>query len=257
MSNLLDALLLLKDEDSKYKAKIRREYECKFKHCKILESVINTRAHGLGSRISDDGKYNELNLSIEELCMMELLEFIHIRLFHKQENYRERLPNRAGTYESKPEDFIKHIENKTDSLFIDTIDYNLNLLQIFCDENEYDSEAYHDDMFPDEDGQSNIYWLFKTVITNKMNQYEGLKEKISLYSINPPDRTAIERNLIDLDFGHHVTEWNVEAKYFNMKQEWMKNEFFPINSDVCKSIEIKSAIIANQTHNKSTYNLSV
>eukprot|EP01084_Bolivina_argentea_P138757 244211_1 len=258
MSQLMDNMLHLQRANVEYLAQMKKDHECKWNECEILESVVKTRTFGLRSRIQgtnvnrNSNQHFGLNLTLEEFCMMELLDFIHIRLCHKEENYRKRLPNTAGidTIECAFNNGNK--ENGTiNSLFMDSV--KLSTLTTFCDENHYDSEAFYDDIFSDEIEQSNLYRFFKQNIKHKIKEFDVLKDHIYGYLINPPDKQAIDRNLIDLDFGDHVKDWNIKPKFFNMKEEWMENEFFPIEEDIYESVKYKSSIIANQNHNKTTY----
>eukprot|EP01084_Bolivina_argentea_P298572 514557_1 len=262
MSELMDTFLDLQDGNIEYKNKIKNDNQCKFQHeCKILDSVFKTRKYGLRSRIPNPiqqkNVYFDTKLSLEECCMLDVLDFMHIRLFHKEEHYRNTLPNRAG--------IGKSFETTMDGInlfFKDTVDTDNNLisLALFCEQNAYDSEAIYDDIFPDQDGQSNIYWFFQHNMKDKMKEYEFLKNKLSNYTINPPNKKTIERNLIDLDFGQHVTDWNVnikDSKFVNMKEEWMKNEFFIIDENIYQSLKIKSTTLANLDYNKNRYKLSV
>eukprot|EP01084_Bolivina_argentea_P132659 234112_1 len=165
---------------------------------------------------------------------------------------QQNSPNRAADKNEDPFidymfDALNHrIENiKEKQLFF------LNLAAYF-EQEEYDTEAIYDDLFPQHDEQSNIYCHIE-----KMEKYYMLKEDIYNYTINPPDETAISRNLIELDFGEHVIYWNVKPKFNSMKEEWVTNEFFPIEQNICDSLYIKAKVIANQNKNKTTYNLLV
>eukprot|EP01084_Bolivina_argentea_P055209 101222_1 len=261
MSRVMDVFFDLQHTNIKFLNKIKQRYQCENNECDILESVVKTRKHVLRSRIpnkmQNNNKLLRLQLSSEEYCMMELLEFVHVRLFHKEEHYRNRLPNRAGISTSEFDIQIgKDNENKVNILFKDKLNHSLKLLDLFCDQYDYDSEALYDDIFPDQDGQSNIYKFFECNLKSKMNEYHLLKDELSRYTINPVDKQAMERNLIDLDFGQHVTDWNIQPQFAHMKDEWLENDFFQISNDIYKSLQIKSKIIAKQAHNKSTYNFS-
>eukprot|EP01084_Bolivina_argentea_P236057 397031_1 len=261
MSQIMNVFFDLQQKDVTALNKIKKYYQCTLKQCNILDSVINTRKYGLRSRIplkiSDN--HVDLQLSLKECCIMEMLDFIHLRLFHKDSNYRKKIPNRAGLDTSALEIEHKPEKDEIDVLFIDTVaaQRDSKFFQLFCNENEYDSEALYDDIFPDLDAQSNIYWFFKNNVRYKIKEYDLLKDNISKYTINPPDKQAIKRNLIDLDFGDHIIEWDVKPKFLNVKQEWTENEFFPIQKEIYESLLIKSKFVANFDRNKTTYNLSI
>eukprot|EP01084_Bolivina_argentea_P157372 274258_1 len=254
MSLIMDVFFELEHGNSEYRNKIKNDYECNHYECNILESVVETRKYGLRSRIPSNIKNThkpfQSQLSIEEVCIMELLEFIHIRLFHPTEHYKDRLPNKAGIHATECE-IENVVEDKTiNILFIDELNYNssFNLISTFCDRNEYDTEALYNDIFFESHEKSNVFQFFES----KVNLYYLLKDQLSKYKIQPIDET----NLIDLDFGEHITDWKVKPMFKNMKEEWLQNEFARIDQDICKSLEIKSMIIANQNYNKSRYNFS-
>eukprot|EP01084_Bolivina_argentea_P124530 220659_1 len=90
-----------------------------------------------------------------------------------------------------------------------------------------------------------------------MDEYYILKESLYKYIIKPNDNKANNRNLIELDFGNHIIDWKIKPKFYNMKQEWLQNDFAPIESDVYDSLYYKSSILANTKKNKSTYNLPI
>eukprot|EP01084_Bolivina_argentea_P090344 162829_1 len=255
MSQIMDVFFDLKHGNNAYLNKIKTQYECQYvDKCKILDCVIKTREYGLRSRVpKTSDKYINSNLNLKQFCMMEMLEFIHLRLFHKDANYRNRLPNRAGITDTRSD-----TDSDSNLLFKDILNANSDLLslQVFCNENQYDSDALYDDMFNDQEGQSNIY-DYLAIKDKKINLYYSIKDKLYKYTIKPSDKEAMKRNLIELDFGDHLTEWNVDPMFLNMKQEWMKNEFYALDEDIYNSLEIKSGVITNQNRNTSTYNLLI
>eukprot|EP01083_Nonionella_stella_P278412 946766_1 len=285
ISKLMDTVYDLKSEGGLHLDTIKAHYECKKgHHCNILNSAVKTQIHGLRSRIpnrrrgrdvlGDHGNDFDQTLSTHEFCVMELLDSVHLKLFHKEDEYRSQLPNRAGTVSeelTKSNDCIEDIDHddKDDSndddkeehiLFSDSLIQN-PYLQLFCAENEYDSEAiYNDIVATDVDGKcyKNIYFLFKDN-QMEMKEYNILKEELSGYLINPPDQAEKNRDkghLLDLDFGIDVTEWNVIPMFISTKQEWIGNRFAPIEMDFYESLLDQSIIIAAQHRNESTYNLA-
>eukprot|EP01084_Bolivina_argentea_P276594 471971_1 len=266
VSRLMDTFFDLQ-QDVEYLNMIRKRYRCTWdSKCKIWQSVVNTRQCGLRSRISNKSNSqsrSKMQLTLEENCMMEFLDLIHVRLLHKMEQFRQIIPNRAGIdsdifeFEAEiPSELESKIE-QVDTLFEDAITFNTELtsLQQYLKQNEYDSEAIFDDMFPDRDSQSNIYRFFVDTIQDKIDQYDTLKYNISSYTPKPISKGA--QHLIDLDFGDHVTEWQVKPQFLNIKEEWMQNQFYAIKEDMYQSITIKSTVLSESQRNKAKYNLPV
>eukprot|EP01084_Bolivina_argentea_P203830 348061_1 len=259
MSEIMDTFLNLKHEGATYLTKIKQQNQCKSQYkCRILESMVKARQYGTRSQIPHSQKHFDSTLQIPVICKMELLDFVHVQLFHKEEHFRNRIPNRAGIDSFEDYDETDEKYTAKHQLLKDVLYNNSDLASfaLFCQENDYDSEAIYDDIHPYQDGQSNIYWFFKTKVIDGIHQYDLLKDKFSKYTIRPIDEIAMTRNLIDLDFGDHITAWKVQSKFLNVKQEWTQNEFAPIDTVSYKSMYIKSEIIANQDHNKSSYKLS-
>eukprot|EP01084_Bolivina_argentea_P082252 148925_1 len=250
MSQLMDILFDIKNGNIKQSDVDIKRYKCSTpSNCNILYNNMKTRQYRLLSRaLQSERQYKMQNNMTTQYCnKMELLDLIHIGVFHEQTTDRRMIANeRFETVE-------KH------KLFQDKFDENNNLhsFQLFCEDEEYDSEGIYDDIYPDNDGQSNIYEHFKSQLYDQMNEYYKLKQDIFTYSINPVDTSAVDRNLIELDFGDHVIDWDVVPKFHTMKQEWLQNEFFPIQQDLYDSLYYKSTIIANQQRNKTGYNLSI
>eukprot|EP01084_Bolivina_argentea_P202508 345994_1 len=76
--------------------------QCKLKSkCNILQSNLQTRSHRLLSRVlsKKHSKYIKqgTELSTEHYCTMELLDTIHIKIWHDDENYRRLVPNTLNT----------------------------------------------------------------------------------------------------------------------------------------------------------------
>ncbi len=66
-----------------------------------------------------------------------------------------------------------------------------------------------------------------------------MQNKLSRYTINPIDQSIMNRNLIDLDFGVSVTDWNVTPKFIALTQEWMGNDYFPTQKDLYQAVYVK------------------
>eukprot|EP01083_Nonionella_stella_P217394 780542_1 len=277
ISQLMDTVFDLGTQNTKHLDTIKKQYACTRRHyCNILKSTVKTRSYGLRSRIPNqprvrgrhgfddhcDGVYT---LSTHDFCVMELLDSVHLKLFHSEEEYRQKLPNRSGTVAeqlAKSDDVDhddKHEDKSDDALFIDCLVQNQQL-QMFCADNEYDSDAiYNDIVAMDADGicYKNIYSFFKKNAM-EMKEYNILKEELSVYIIKPPDQAEQNRDkahLLDLDFGTDVTEWNVIPRFLNSKREWLENTFAPIGKDFYESLHEQSIIIAAQDRNTTTYNL--
>eukprot|EP01083_Nonionella_stella_P110942 325033_1 len=264
-SQLLDTVFDLKQETSQYAETIRKHHECKrMNKCNILKSIIKTRSYGLRSRIpyrtkrklGRNQKLDGVPLSAREFCVMELLDFVHIKLFHKEEHYRSQLPNRAGITAYEEEHAA---DDNDDTLFMDSL--TDPYLQVFCAENEYDSDAIHNDILvADSDGicNKNIYFVFKS--NHGMKEYHKLKQDMAQYTVKPPDEATMNRfasRLMNLDFGVDVTEWNVIPAFLSVKGEWLGNKYAPIGDDFYESLYEDSALRAGLHRNTSTYNLSV
>eukprot|EP01084_Bolivina_argentea_P055210 101225_1 len=181
MSQIMDTVFNLKQQKT-YLDKIKQSYECKHKQCNILESIVIRRKNGIQTHKVNINTNSELSFNLQEVCMKELLESVHIRLFHPQEHYRNRLPNRAGTDVSE---LVIEIENDKQSqnavLFQDALGQNSTFewLRLFCEMNEYDSEALYYDIFLDQDEQSNVHQH-----CTKIDHYTLLKERLSIYKIH-------------------------------------------------------------------------
>eukprot|EP01084_Bolivina_argentea_P189349 325631_1 len=248
MSDLMDVMFDMKHGNVNDSYKIAESYQCKFKtDCNIKMNILKTRDHKLLSRAlgvrketetngSTDHQYSHMNS--EDYSKMEVLNLIHVRMFHTRDD--------EPIFSSRPDIITSQIDFEKDALFKDNYtNKHLIVFEAFCKREEYDTEAIYDDLFPDNDGQSNIYHLFKNKEQTEMNYYYHLKEQISKYTINPPDKLAINRNLIELDFGDHIIHWDVKPKFYNMKEEWFENEFFPIQQDLYDSLHLKSEIVTN------------
>eukprot|EP01084_Bolivina_argentea_P221840 375636_1 len=228
------------------------QHECKLEQkCNILDYDIKKRRYQsqLTRAKSTHSNYFDSKWSSEENCIIELLAFIHVRLFHKPAHYRNLIPNKAGISDNE-------------SLFKDKIKNNpsLKLLYKYYEYNEYDSDALYDDMFPNQDAQSNQYQFFQEndELMHIIEEYYLLKDNLSQYTIHPRDQVVMNRNLIHLDFGQDVTDWKVNKPMFeNVKQEWIGNSFCEIKEEMYSEMRNKSEIIANSKHNKSTYNLLI
>eukprot|EP01083_Nonionella_stella_P302361 1042172_1 len=151
ISELMDTVFDLKKGDTQYVERIKQHHQCKLTNeCNILKSIIKTRNCGLRSRIpyrikrtksklDDDQTIDPAVLHAREFCVMELLDFVHIKLFHKEEHYRPQLPNRTGI--TVYDEFEEHADDDEDDvLFMDSLN-DYPYLKEFCVENEYDSEA--------------------------------------------------------------------------------------------------------------------
>eukprot|EP01084_Bolivina_argentea_P300634 518449_1 len=252
----MDILFDVTHRNIKDSENIKNDYQCKLKHdCVIMKNINETRKHHLLSRVlrpvqqykvQNDNKSS--NMTSKDYGKMELLDLIHVRLFHSEDNYRR---TRVDVVAPK-------LKLEKDNVFKDMLnnDHDLDPFQLFCDSEEYDTEAIYEDLFPDNDSQSNVYYYFKNKLKDDLNKYDLLKQTIAKYTINPPNKQANDRHLIDLDFGDHVTDWNVQPKFHNMKQEWILNEWFPITQDMIDTLYIKSKILANTNKNKLNSNLS-
>eukprot|EP01084_Bolivina_argentea_P311345 538911_1 len=255
LSQLMDTWYDIQHGNIKDSEKLKREHQCKLEqYCNML-NIDTDRRNNRSMIIATNWnrKYvanNRLNLSlsIEDLTKTELLNTIHIKLFHQVDAGRRFSLNRRRM-------LISSIEIQDHHLFQDRIRCrnDLNFLYLCCKQEEYDTEAIYDDLFPHNDGQSNIYSLMK----HDIEKYYILKQDISKYIINPLDKEAMNRNLVELDFGERVENWNVKPKFNTVKEEWLENEFFPVEQNVYESIYIKSTIIAKQKTNTASYNLLV
>eukprot|EP01084_Bolivina_argentea_P175560 303997_1 len=246
ISQILDVVFYMQRENIAELKKIQQHYECKLKaDCNILKNTIKTRECELLSRALKFEKYQPenrhqyLNMTLEDYSKMELLNLLHIRLFHKYMYRRKRA-----------EVVAPKLQMDNGKLFKDTLNIdNLHGLQLFCESEEYDTEAIYEDLYPDNDSQSNIYDYFKHKLKANINHYYLLKQKIIKYSINPPDTNSNDRHLVELDFGNHVIDWNVDPTFYNMKQEWLENEYFPIGQDIIDTLCIKAKILAETERN--------
>eukprot|EP01083_Nonionella_stella_P295558 1004493_1 len=268
ISELMDTVFDLKKGDTQYVERIKQHHQCKLTNeCNILKSIIKTRNCGLRSRIpyrikrtksklDDDQTIDPAVLHAREFCVMELLDFVHIKLFHKEEHYRPQLPNRTGI--TVYDEFEEHADDDEDDvLFMDSLN-DYPYLKEFCVENEYDSEAiYNDILVTDLDGicNKNIYNLFKS--NHGTDEYYTLKHNMARYTVNPPDEATINRHtLMNLDFGVDVTYWDVVATFLNAKEECMGNKFAPMREDFYESLHEDSTLRTALHCNTSTYNLS-
>eukprot|EP01084_Bolivina_argentea_P265833 450736_1 len=244
MSQLMDAMFDIKRRNIRDSEQIKA-YQCQLKtECKIFKNNIESHRHRSMPRVLKvTQQYQKFNQMTSE---MELLDLIHVRLFH---------PNNRRRLVQMTDDIITpDLEFENNELFLDKINNNnLKSFQQFCENEQFDTDAMYYDMYPDNDTQSNIYYCFKNKLKNKINQYYALKENILTYTINPPKKN--DKDLIELDFGEHVIDWNVEPKFCNVKQEWMGNEFCSIEQYIYDSLYSKSETIAATHQNKSTYNL--
>eukprot|EP01084_Bolivina_argentea_P282858 484302_1 len=252
ISELLDVVFELKQQNIQLK-KIKAQNQCTSQdHCLIWQKSITSRKHESGFDVHNDmindPCFELMKMQNENVkSVVELLDFIHVVLFHDIQKERRRFRN-ISTREFIQDDLI--IEN----LFQDDIIIQTHLeLFHWIQENEYDSEALYDDVFPDNDAQSNMYWVVRHNKNIEMNEYYTLKDKLFTYVINPSDSS---RNYLHFDYGEHVILWNVNPKFSTMKQEWMENEYYPIDEDIYSMMREKSKIISNQLHNTSRYNLS-
>eukprot|EP01084_Bolivina_argentea_P178058 307837_1 len=246
MSKLMDTMFNLRSDQKNMKnsTKITNQHPCKFGYnCKILLNDVKARKYQVLSRTITSTDKSNTKYKDEEYSKLELLNLIHVVVFHEEESNRRRLRD-------------TDILEKT-NLFQDELGCFDNLLSFktFCKHEEYDSDAIYDDLFPDNDTQSNIYNLFNND-KYMTDMYYSIKKAMFNYTINPLDKQAVKRNLIELDFGDHVVNWNVDAKFLNMKQEWFQNEFFQVNDDLYNSLYLKSKIIADTVKNRKSYNLS-
>eukprot|EP01084_Bolivina_argentea_P176334 305164_1 len=262
MPQLMDVLFDIKHKKIEDSDKIMKNHECKLRHdCNIVNNVVQTREQRRDMRHqrelsrSRNRKHSRFHSSgllqsqFKHYSKIELLDLIHIRLFHQEQTDRRLL--------SDTDDILTaQLKFETVILFKDSLNnHKLGWVKQFCDEENYDSEAIYDDLHPDNDGQSNIYRYFKNMLGSKPKAYYKLKKDIYKYTIYPPDNKAIERNLIELDFGEHIINWNVEAKFYNIKEEWLHNDFFPLGSDIYDSLCEKAEWIAQTKKNKQSYNL--
>eukprot|EP01084_Bolivina_argentea_P071065 129245_1 len=328
MSQLLDISFDIKRKNIENSDQITKDYQCKLKYrCSILNNHITNR-----NRLLSQNEKRPYSMTQQNYSKMELLDLMHIRLFHNElirngliRNFRNRDDNTL-VFDSKFEAdkllidqftnanslqclklfcekeeydseaiyddlwsvtvddeqsnifccFVNTIKQQTDQyyrlkefisnytinppneLFTDKLDSNKTLMvfSLFVESEEYDTDAIYNDMYPDNDDQSNIYDYFKNNKKCKMNEYGILKEDIAHHTINPFDENECRRHLAELDFGVHVSHWDVSAQFSDMKEEWLKNEYFPIQQEVIDNINTKSKIIANQRRNKSSYNLT-
>eukprot|EP01084_Bolivina_argentea_P220583 373814_1 len=246
MSELMDIFLDIKN-------KIKDLDACEWKYdCNILHNVLDTRKHLLLSIALAQTQKSNIDTTvydIETYSKMEILNVMHVRLLHEGQIERRR---------ARPTNEIMHSTLLPSKPFKDKIeDLQSGIVLKFCEKEDYDTEALYDDIFPDNDAQSNIYNLFKKHLADKIDIYILWKDSLSGHDINPPDKNISERNLGRLDFGEHVTDWKVKPKFRNMKEEWLRNEFFSIGSDIHDSMHAKSKMIAEQKKNKINYNLSI
>eukprot|EP01084_Bolivina_argentea_P250586 419925_1 len=263
MSQLLDISFQIKDETIKDIEAFKKNYGCqetKYK-CNILNNNMKTRRRNevlSTKRIASKYGHKEIEnitmyydgMTLEDYNKMEMLDLIHIKIFHPQNNHNQRIQKR------KEKDIInEEIENN--QLFKDRFDYDIDLhsLKMYCDLNEFDSEAIHNDIFPDNDSQSNIYLFFRNnndKTKHKMDIFYLFKDDILIYCIKPFDKQANKNNLPELDFGDNIINWNIKSKYYNVKKEWMENEYDQISLDVYNSLYIKSKDIAKTNKNVSS-----
>eukprot|EP01084_Bolivina_argentea_P115260 204988_1 len=257
MSKIMDVVIDIQSRNIKNCIQIKKQNKCSLgNNCNIFYNIRKTRQHRLLSRaLKSEQQYEKQNnhMKLEDFTKMELLNLAHVRLFHKQQGNERILSERRDIVASQLE-FEKEI------LFMDKVHMKNNKLMSFrsyCLQEEYETEGIYDDMFPDNDDQSNIYQHFCNNLPNEINEYYALKKFLFNYTINPADNTAINRNLIELDFGQDVIAWDVKPKFDNIKEEWLHNQYFPIEHDLYQSLYLKSSIISNQQKNKTSYNLSV
>eukprot|EP01084_Bolivina_argentea_P044568 81998_1 len=235
MSRMMDVLFTIRSSDQTAE-QCQMKSDCSVFKYYALQRRTNTLTSTTGA------------LSIEERASTELLDTIHTHLYHSDMERSQRTALRQN---------VNDIWKEKLPLFMNKlIDSDLKLLYLYCMEQEYDSDAFYDDVFPDNDGQSNIYHFCRQQLHKFINNYYTLKAYLSNHMIQPVDATIIKRNLIDLDFGDHITDWNVKPKFENVKQEWLQNNVSNIPQTVYKSIRIKCEIIANQNKNTNGYNLS-
>eukprot|EP01084_Bolivina_argentea_P189352 325640_1 len=209
--------------------------------CNVLKrQFLRSRRNKL-TQVSD-------RLSVEQRSKIDLLDLVHAHLYHPDEHHA-----RVPPIDSEE----KGISQDTPlQLFTDTLT-QLNLISLiaFLNDEDFDSDALFDDMFPDNDAQSNIYNIFKISSPNTMNTFYNFKCDLAKYDINPIDKNATNRNLIDLDFGDHVVAWRIKPNFDNVKQEWLHNEFFAETLDTYETISKKCNILSGTTKNKTEYNL--
>eukprot|EP01084_Bolivina_argentea_P203584 347675_1 len=201
ISNMMDIFFQLKNSGHNlmhYEFQQIERFYCVSNNCKILDAMVQTRQKRSRLRLTNRRR-NIKDEEFEEFSMMELLDFIHIRLFHKEEQYRQILPNRAGQTET----YIKQegILLKDD----------LKAISWFCNENEYDSEALFDDIFVGPDEQSNAYLFYQCNLKNDMNQYHLLKHKLSKYKIEP--FIYLFKDEINYNFEYDVKEDQTKKHY--------------------------------------------
>eukprot|EP01083_Nonionella_stella_P026421 72714_1 len=249
MAQLMDVLFDIKNKKIKDIEAFTRNFGCQSaQQCNILNNNTDRRRQRTirpkhAYYYKDIGGDN--NMSLEDCNTMEMLDVIHMKVFHPQ-NSDQRIEDR------KAKDILDE-EVESNHLFKDRLDYDIDLrpFKLFCDVNEYDSEALYHDMFL---RQSNVYAFFKN--NDTMDKLDLLKDDVSIYVAKPLDEDAQGRRLTQLDFGHHVTDWNVTPKFYNIKQEWTENEYAPISLELCKSLYMQSQTIAKTNKNRASYNLS-
>eukprot|EP01084_Bolivina_argentea_P311344 538909_1 len=220
MSQILDTLFDIQHEKIQDCEDVQKNYQCNLKHdCKILLTVTQRRNNGFSRKQyhtnNSNNNHGYQSLSLDEYSKMDLLNLTHVKLCHRKDIYGRLVSNRRDIMVTNVEE-----QAQMDGVFIDKLeaDESLNSLCLFCQQEEYDTEALFDDIYPDNDMQSKIYHFFKNKLKTKMNKYYSLKENISNCSIQPIDQNAMKRNLIELDFGDHVADWNVKPQFDDMKQ---------------------------------------
>eukprot|EP01084_Bolivina_argentea_P314827 545339_1 len=113
----------------KHSEEIKKNYECKLKSdCNILKNNIERQKYVLLSRALNKADKYYTNLTSKDYATVELLDSIHIQLFHGKIHY-QRTNSRQ----------LQVIQDQGVELFKDTLmNEKFNL---FCEAEEYDTEA--------------------------------------------------------------------------------------------------------------------
>eukprot|EP01084_Bolivina_argentea_P075185 136319_1 len=101
-------------------------------------------------------------------------------------------------------DFDAATDDITDNfVFMDTlnIDDNLKLFRVWCEEDEYDTDAMYADLLIPDDYSSNIRILFEDILPDKLTLYGLIKEKLKRYNID--EDTGFKDKRSDNKVNHH------------------------------------------------------